>query len=402
MGASDAHVLVLTANSNDSNSYTTDWLRAFLLHPGLAVTHIDLLNPRPAERVRRALMSVDGVVLLHSVLADSLDPLRRVLGPLIDRRVPLFALIGNEINLPWAPLSGKRELLHEIRAEHIGTQLLPEAGEYLYGSIPGAVIHHMPHAVDPDQFWFREPPDRTPLTIGTRSARYLPIIGDQERPEYFEAVTEAARKSGWQVDIGESRFDSSGWLTYLHSLDVAVATEAGSYFTEPSDDLVIEILAWAREQARGYSVPVDNPLRRMVSRLPWQWRQWLRRRMRGGIVTNDLQVLADVDPEEVFSQFFADRAHAPVYTKALSSRHIEAAAAGVPQLLLAGRYNDILEPDVHYVAVSHDLHDLDVALERLRAPHERKRIAVQARDLCIDAHTLNRRIGDITVEIWKR
>ena len=50
---------------------------------------------------------------------------------------------------------------------------------------------------------------------------------------------------------------------------------------------------------------------------------------------------------------------------AVSPRHLEAAATGSAQVLLAGDYSGVLEAERHYIRVARDFSDLDAALDRL-------------------------------------
>jgi hypothetical protein len=62
----------------------------------------------------------------------------------------------------------------------------------------------------------------------------------------------------------------------------------------------------------------------------------------------------------------------------ISPRHLEACATGTAQVLVAGSYNGILEPEVHYVPVRPDLADVPDVIERLRDEALRDRIAARA------------------------
>jgi hypothetical protein len=200
---------------------------------------------------------------------------------------------------------------------------------------------------------------------------------------------------GWTVDISDKRFSSGKWSEYLARLDVTLSTEAGSFFTEPSDDLVKGILDYARGLNQSVSIPVSGVVSDVLRHLPWQVRQWLRKVAPSGVLTNDLRLLQEANPDEILDRFFRDRDHSPVYTKALSSRHIEAASVGTPQLLLAGRYNDALIAGQHFISVKSDLSDLDSALTQLEDVEERRRIAESARSHVEQFHTLNHRIDSV-------
>jgi hypothetical protein len=391
-------LLVVTAIRNRSNSYITDWLSALKRRRDLHVVHVDTLAVASNLKIRRALRYVDAIVLLHSVTADSLRPAQALAPILSERRAPVAVLLGNELNLPWAPLSEKIRFLSDIGAEIVGTQLLLDAGKHLYGDT-GAKVLEVPHAVDPTQFKYREPTANKKLRIGTRTAQYLPIIGDRDRPRFLEAVTAAALSHGWSVDISDNRFSSGKWSEYLASLDVTVSTEAGSFFTEPSDDLVNDILKYVRSLNHSLSVPVTGVVSSALRHLPWRVRQWLRKASLGGVLTNDLRLLQDANPDEIIDRFFRHRDCSQEYTKALSSRHIEAASVGTPQLLLEGRYNNVLAPGRHYVPVKTDLSDLESGLLQLADVEERRRIARSARTHVEQFHTLNHRIDMVMDEL---
>ena len=65
---------------------------------------------------------------------------------------------------------------------------------------------------------------------------------------------------------------------------------------------------------------------------------------------------------------------------ALSPRHLEAAAAGTAQVLVAGAYSGVLEAGRHYLPVRPDLSDLDAALAETRDPRSLQGLADTARD----------------------
>ena len=385
-------IAVVTANANASNSYTLDWLEAFLESPMLEGTHIDLYRPGASGRLRKALREVDGTVLLHSATADDLQPLRSLKDLFNDRRGPVCVLVGNEINLPWAPLSEKIALMQQIGANLIGTQLIQEAGEYLYTSVTEAKVVSVPHAGDRGMLRPPKNPAFAGQVLGTRSARYLPILGDEERESYFGAVSELAADRGWRVDISEERLGRDAWREFLAGLDVTVGTEAGSWFTSPSDDVVNAILAAARQRHRGPSVKVDGAIRRMTRRIPWSVRQRLRRSPLSQALPNDLDLLAQLDYLETYEEFFAQVPRPKAYMKAISSRHVEAAFLGVPQMLLRGRYNDILEAERDYIAVEPDLSNLAAALAKMADPTLRHQVAQSAQATVESAHSLQSRI----------
>jgi hypothetical protein len=388
-------IAVVTANANASNSYTLDWLEAFLESPLLLATHIDLLRPGSSHRLRRALREVDATVILHSVTTDDLQPLRNVVNTFSDRRGPVCLLVGNEINLPWAPMSEKISLMDQMHVEIVGTQLLLDAGRALYGSLSATQVVSIPHAVDTSRLVYSAPRQSANLTLGTRSAKYLPILGDTERERFFTAVRETGHSRGWEIDIDASRLSRTAWQRYLAGVDAAPGTEAGSWYTSPSDEVVAAILRDARRSFGGVSIRVDGRTRRLARYLPWQLRAWLRRNSGSKVLSNDLDLLAHLDPEETVKRFFEPVDRPAAYMKAASSRHFECAALGTTQLLLTGRYNDIFKPGKHFVEVSSDHGNLGEALDMLLELPARISMSAESRQLIEDHHTLNHRIRAI-------
>ncbi|MGE3724344.1 MAG: hypothetical protein AB7I41_02245 [Candidatus Sericytochromatia bacterium] len=62
---------------------------------------------------------------------------------------------------------------------------------------------------------------------------------------------------------------------------------------------------------------------------------------------------------------------------ALSPRHLEACATKTCQVLIEGRYNGILEPNIHYIELKSDFSNLDLVLEKLK--DEKLRISMAER-----------------------
>ena len=71
-------------------------------------------------------------MLLHSTNGDTTIYLEPHIEALAHRKVPLLTFVGNEVNLPGSPIADKRRLFEILKPEYIATQLLLEAGKYLF------------------------------------------------------------------------------------------------------------------------------------------------------------------------------------------------------------------------------------------------------------------------------
>src|SRR5215831_21177000 len=238
MRESRIRLLVLYANYTDEMSYFGDWSDALREHCGFDTTLIDIIPAGARSRVRRKLDEVDAVVLLHSTNGDSTFHLERLVPALAERRVPLLSFVGNELNLPGKSIATKRELLKQIRPDWIATQLLEEAGRYLFGDLPSRGVASIPHALNPSMFQPKCDLSGRPVDIGTRVMRYPPHIGDDDRNRIAQRFIRLGHERGMRVDISNQRHDRPGWASFLNHCKGTVSTEAGSWFLERDDETV--------------------------------------------------------------------------------------------------------------------------------------------------------------------
>lgn len=391
--------LVLYAQYTNRLSYYDDWLDAFRADPALDVTAINIAARDSRAALARRIKDFDLVVLLHSTNADTLTYIEPFRDVLLARRGKLVAFVGNELNTPGSPLAARIAHLKAIRADFIATQLLPEAGEWLYAEVESARVISVPHALNPAVFRSTTPAATRPIDIGTRSARYIAYLGDDDRNRLF-ALFEAHRfDSTLTVDISTAeRLDRAGWCAFLNRCKGTIANEAGSFFLERDDRTMDAIRAYvlAKERARGGVVIAnDLPLRRFGHRLPWFVKEPLRRLLRGGFVRHEMLINEDLAFDEIYERFYRDRPRPPFHAKAISSRHFDAIGTLTCQILLEGRYNDILIPGVHYLALKSDFSNVADVMDEFRDPGRRQAVATAAHELAMAAHTHRHRIAMI-------
>ncbi len=388
--------LILYADYTTRLSYYDDWLDGFRESPDFAITTINICERGARQALARWIAAVDVVVLLHSTNADTLvylDPLRSVLK---DRRGKLISFVGNEFNSPGTPIADRIELLRDIEADFIATQLLEETGVWLYSDCGGRVVS-IPHALNPNAFRPISPGTERPIDLGTRSARYIAYLGDNDRIRLFDLFDSHTFDPGLVVDVSTTeRLDRQGWCNFLNRCKGTFSNEAGSFYLERDDRTVNEIRSYvlAKEKDRaGIVIANDSPLRRFGHRLPWQIKVALRPILSRGPVRHEMLINETLDFEEIYARFYRDRPHAPVYAKAISSRHFDAIGTQTCQVLLEGRYNDILQPGVHYLSLASDFSNLREVMDEFRDPERRQTIAANARELAMDGHTHRHRIA---------
>jgi hypothetical protein len=392
---SRVRTVILTVAYSTRASYYLDWCDAFLASPWFEATAFNLFRRGERRAAQQAIASAELVVALHPCSADTLDYIRPLAGVLQGRHGRFLMFVGNEYNLPWIRQGEKREFLGKVAADWVATQLPIECGRWLYDGT-GARVVAMPHALN-DVVFRREKPDAMrPIDIGGRSARYPVFVGDDERNRIYETVARLAPQLGLRVDVTNgARFNRSGWASYLNDCRGTIGSEAGTWFLERDDRTALAIRDYLNARAGGARLRADSAMHRALRRLPYPVKEALKRALNVLPLRHEAVDDDKIDFAAVEARFFAGRPHCPAYSKCISSRHFDAAGTGTCQLLVRGRYNDILAADRHYIAVDHDLGNLEEAILRFRDPEERRRIADAAFELAHERHTYRHRLADL-------
>lgn len=395
MRESRMRVLVAYANYTDRLSYYDDWLDAFRSAPQFDAVPFDIVAAEAAFKLARLLGEVDGVVLLHSTNGDTTDYLEPVAGLLAERRIPLLTFVGNEVNLPGSPISEKRRVFAMMRPDVVATQLLPEAGRFLFADVAGRVVP-IPHALNPRAYRPGPAPSGRSIDIGARATRYLAHLGDDERNRILDWFAREGPRRGLRVDISDARLDRAGWASFLQRSRATVASEAGSWFLERDDATVNAIREYVlHEVGHGLVIRNDSSLRKFGHKLPWWARSIARHLLGHGPVRHEAVINESVDQAEIHRRFFAGKSRPEIYGKCISSRNFDAAGTKTCQILFTGRYNDILEADVHYFALAHDFANVDGVIRRLGDEAEVLRVADAAYDHVMSGHTYAHRMATV-------
>lgn len=389
-------VLVGYAQYTDRLSYFDDWLDAFAAAPQFDVVLLDIASSDAKARLPRLLREVDAIVLLHSTNGDTTIYLEPHIEALARRTVPLLTFVGNEVNLPGSPIADKLRLFAILKPDFIATQLLLEAGKYLFGDVAGRGVVAIPHALNPSAYQPTTAPDGRPLDVGARAVRYLPHLGDDDRNRLLQWFADRGSSYGLKVEISDQRLDRKGWADYLNQCKATVATEAGSWFLERDDATVNAIRDYVlSKRTRGLVLRNDSALRRFGHLLPWWMKSLMRGAMRHGPIRHEALVNEQLDPKEIFDRFFAGRARSQSYGKCISSRHFDAAGTKTCQIMFRGRFNDILVADEHYLALEPDFSNIDEVLATFRDPVRRQQVADAAFDLVRTKHTYAHRMQQV-------
>lgn len=389
--------VVMTARYTDLISYFDDWMAAFEASPLFDVVAFNICADGTAARLRHALRDADAVILLHSTNGDTtgyIDPLVPVLN---ERKCPLLTFVGNEVNLPGARISAKRELFARLRPEYIATQLLLEGGKFLFDDVAVRRVVAVPHALNPAVFRFEKPHGERRWDIGGRAVRYAPHLGDDDRNRLHDFFIRHSFAPELKVDINNQRFDRAGWADFLNDCRGTVSSEAGSWFIERDDATTEAIRAWTKKQTgRGGPVLAHDGLVEAVARRVPAWvRRPVGKLLKRTVIRTEASLVKDLDFREVYETFFANRPIPEIHGKCISSRHFDAIGAGTCQILLEGRYNDILEPGRHYIPLANDYSNIEEVMDTFRDDRRRGEIVEAAREHVLAHHTHAHRAREI-------
>lgn len=384
--------LVLTLEYPSRASYYDDWRDAFLHSRLFDATIRNIFHRGERRDLPREIGAYEVVVLLHSCTADTLHYASE-LTPLLQARGGLLvSFIGNEMNLPWAPLGAKLAWLQAIAPDVIATQLPLEAGEWLYGSLAAQVVA-LPHALNPNVFHPTLPQTERPIDIGARSYRYLAYLGDDDRNRLYDFFATQRFDPPLALDLStEARYDRAGWAAFLNRCKATISSEAGSWYLERDDATVLAIRDYAAQES-GWVLRADSPLQHLARHLPYEVKAILRRFLRGTVFRHEALGAERLDFAEVNRRFFAGRPRAPVYSKCISSRHFDAIGCKTLQIMFPGRFNDILEAGEHYVALAPDFANLGEVLLLLKDASARQAIVDRAYEHVMSAHTYGHRLA---------
>jgi hypothetical protein len=223
---------------------------------------------------------------------------------------------------------------------------LPAVHE-LYRNRLGCEVIGIPNTgLDTALFQPRVPWSDRRIDLGYRAADVPWYLGHNERRELADFFTAKARHYGLTVDISldpADRFAESEWAGFLNDCRAQLGSEAGGDYFSLDDGLRLRVNDYIH----------DHP---------------------------------GVTIQATHRQFFSD-APTGVPMRIMSGRHIEAAGTKTVQVLLEGRYDGYLEPDIHYIPLSKDFSNADDAVRKLRDPAFCGRLAENAYQVAVDALT---------------
>ena len=392
--------LVLYSSYTDQMSYFDDWVDAFKEHPNYHSECVNVFNTLSEyANICKKIEKAELIVIHHSMNADTLKYIHPFINALKNRKGKLVSFVGNEVNLPTISMAAKIKNLQDIEPDIIATQLLQEAGEWLYQNCTKSKVVSLPHALNPKAFFSSKDLEQRKIDIGTRSARYGVYVGDNDRNNIIKFFEENSQKLGISVDLGlattsQKRFNREEWAIFLSSCKATLSTEASSFYLEKDDRLVNQIQNYLKSKSKKIVLPNETFVRKL-------YRMVIPSVIRKSIIFLLKEKLVEVgnldegcDFNEIYEKFFSKTQRCPAYSKAISSRHFD--AIGTKTLhIIPGRYNDILRPGEHYFELKHDLSNLAELVDLLKNPAFLNKITNRTYEYIMEKHTHKDRLDTL-------
>ncbi len=411
-------IRTLIFHYTDTNklSYLDDWLDAFKSDGKYIVKDINLCGLKVFEDGKK---EFDLIILLHSVL-KSLESIKSadslISNYLKNRKAKLLSFVADEVNLHITPLNIKINFLKNVEPDYIATQLMLEAGEWLYSEVKPAKIISLPHALNPHIFKPIKERDRRKYDIGIISVPYPIYLGDNERNEIMNFFERTSNKHKLKINIVRAKTRSQRltryeWANFLNDCKGTASSEAGTYYLEKDDKTVLEVMNYLKEKIKKEKktqkiIDNENKLWKIWNLLPFSLREFIKRNLfiKDTFLSSFTKSLINWDGyisyeenffEEVYNLFFKNKPKAPVYTKAISSRHFDAIGTKTVQILFEGKYNNILIPDEHFIALKKDFSNFEEVIIKFKDENYARKIADNAYEFVLNNHTYKNRLDEI-------
>ncbi|MBX3057493.1 MAG: glycosyltransferase family 1 protein [Anaerolineae bacterium] len=332
--------------------YDLDWRDALLAYPGIDAQAFDWRWTSPL--LYGAILQSEYLIVLHSIDPGYATKRSAALAYLLQkRRGKLIYFPRNE----YKDFSYKRRFIQQAGVDLVCSLLPQESADYLYGDLTKTIS--LPHATNLSIYSPNIPPVKRKTIIGSRTARYPPILLDNSRNELADVITQIGhRKPQWLIDYSDNladRFDRAGWAHFLNQTICTISTEAGAIYLDKSDQIQKDI-------------------------------------------ENHVAEHPNLDAQALY-QLFKPRIDGLPSGKHITSRHFEAMGCMTCQVLVAGTYNGLLEPDVHYIPLSQDFANLDEALEKIEDSGHTQQIATRCYELVKSCHLHKHRVAQLWQEM---
>jgi hypothetical protein len=338
-------------------SYYWDWFETLRSHPRLEADVVSTLGKTrlALELLRRRRESYDAIFFPYGFFYNNQDRWSRAaFQALGDVRGTRVYFLENE----YRSINRKLACALSLSADYVTTQLPKDVADRLYAPfvLPERIVA-LPHGLNEkaaEALFARFGRGAREIDLDFTGDPYPFYLGQNDREEMSRFFASNAEKYGLRVsfDIGrEKRLPREAWIERLCRAKGVLHQESGSDFLETNDSTAKKIGEYMKTRPRATFA-------------------------------------------EVYDAFFRDYPK-PVSGRCISSRHFDAIGARTCQVMFPGRYNDILRPDEHYLALRRDFGDVEDVLRRLRDDAHRLALVDRTYEYARGAHTLTHRVDHL-------
>ena len=334
--------------------YYKDWLKAFLEYENIEVDLYVTNKMGIIDSFRLIQKKYDLIVLLPSVYSNGLR-LPKILRFLLFkiRKSPCAVFFVNE----YKHAQRKINFINKFEIEYIVSQMPLDIANWLYSETKAKVIS-LPPALSSIEYDNIKEFENRKIDLGTRLHNVPFYLGSKDKFKVLEFAQ--CLSDDFVVDVKMTKgyeFKGNEWLEFLGDCKFTIAAQAGTSYLEKDDTSM-------------------------------------------KLIKKYLQNNADATFDEVYERFFKNYSH-QISGQCITPRHFEAIKVKTCQILIEGRYNDILTPNVHYIELKNDLSNIDNVVEKMNDTEFCKSIIENAYTYVLDKHTYNNRIQEFLLEVKK-
>ncbi len=378
-------------HSYDRLSYYDDWVKALVEHKKLKIKLINFIELKSEKN------EYDFIFLHHSTNADSIKPLQEIQKYLQDRKEEILIFIGNEFNNIFSPIGDRRKILRRLNISYVGSMLMHDAAQYLWSDIARKKVILTPPALNNNNFFSHQFLHNRKYDIGFKGIKYYSYIGDTERNDM---VQKFSKLKGLNLSIDNTRYDAKNWSIFLNSCKSVISSEAGSYYVDIDDKIVRQIILEITQKTKKIIIPRTN-IDKYFYKLPLIIKKIFKFFLTKTPISHSNLVFEDAEFSLFYEKYFKKIKKPSIHFKCISSRNFDAIGTKTAQILLEGKYNDILEPNVHYIELKKDYSNFSEVIEKIKDKKLLDKITKAAHDFIFENHLYRHRVDNILDELTK-
>lgn len=338
-------------------SYYKDWVNGFIRHPQLTTDALDIQDNQFLTSSFRLRNRYDLIVFAHSVFTTLFQSKKLSLVKMLLARVRgarVFFLSNEFRNLDHMP-----HMAETLGARWLVSQLLPESAETLYRPHWKHEILSISYGFDPEVFKPTQPTAERSIDVGFRGDYYPAYVGHDDRDILLDKFKDAVKsRARVDIEVGQ-RFKHLEWAAFLNDCRSLLGHEAGATRIDSDENI----------------------------------RHFLNAQEKRLTPENFRKLVLSLRETGVFA--------APPSGRIAAPRNFEALGTKTVQILLPGRYNDLLEAGVHYIELQRDFSNLEQVITTLFDESAYNSIAERAYQDGLAHHTYEKRVSELIDKVLR-